>query len=150
MFVKNHHLFIIYIELDFDSPQKCLRLTKYKRDNVLCLPQVEGSFQQAQEQPVVVGQYSPPRVIEILIIKFWFSFHFSTDSRTVILDARCKNWISSGWGKPFPKSYTFVNLNTTPLQPTSLRVFCHDRNNIFLWSAAQYTFDIFEVKWPHL
>ena len=44
--------------------------TKYKRDNVLCLPQVEGSFQQAQEQPVVVGQYSPPRVIEILIIKF--------------------------------------------------------------------------------
>ena len=43
--------------------------TKYKRDNVLCLPQVEGSFQQAQEQLVVVGQYSPPRAFEILIIK---------------------------------------------------------------------------------
>ena len=44
--------------------------TKYKRDNVLCQPQVEGSFQQAQELPVVVGQYSPPGPIEILIIKF--------------------------------------------------------------------------------
>ena len=43
--------------------------TKYKRDNVLCLPQVEGSFQRAQEQPVVVGQYSPPRAFEILIIR---------------------------------------------------------------------------------
>ena len=62
--------------------------TKYKRDNIvfvygrrmwdniLCRPQVEGSFQRAQELPVVVGQYSLPGPIEILIIRSWFWFHF--------------------------------------------------------------------------
>ena len=43
-------------------------------------------------------------------------------------------------------------LEYDPLLPTiSLpQVFCHGMNDMFLWFAAQYTFDVFEVKWRHL